>query len=96
MSSIPMKMSILLVLNKNPDYSIGQIMGALEESYSSERQFTRKNFYHMLQGMRSMGLVKRTSVTLTEDGDLEARYAITPSGVDRLKFIPKRHLEEAI
>ena len=89
MSSIPLKMNILQIINLHPGSTIQDIYIRSKVDYKKEKQVNMKNLEYLIGTLKAVGLVEVQDVLPGEDGGITETYKLSASGKDALKYIPK-------
>ena len=93
MAKLPLRFSILYVLNKAGDKQLTtkEIYDHLAKDYSGEGQFGLEQMELHLMAIKATGLIEGKDPYLDDNGDARYHYSITDYGRSRIKYLPKAY-----
>jgi hypothetical protein len=90
MAKLPLRFSILYVLNKAGKASLTtkEIYEQLAREYQGEGQFSLDKMENHLMAIKATGIIDALDPYFDEAGDARYKYAITEYGRTRVKYLP--------
>lgn len=90
MAKLPLRFSILYVLNKagGKDMTTKDIFDQLAKEYQGEGQFGMDQMEEHLMAIKATGLIDGRDPYLDEAGEARYHYVITDYGRSRIKYLP--------
>ncbi|EGW39611.1 hypothetical protein [Desulfosporosinus sp. OT] len=92
MNQMPVKIRTaqVIFLNEgvsNEGVSNQQILEMLKNEYPLDRSVNEKGVENYLLSLKAVGLIKLTSVSVDDNGNLKQSYRITDYGASRINYI---------